>query len=732
MTRRTSRSRRTQASGAVKWSWLVTLLIATAALLGLGGLTIVIDFDTWVYTAIATLFAVAVVVALVRRRTRSKWVPTAVGSGVALTFLIWNYAARPDGSHHTFPTVGALRDLVAALAEGAQTANESTIPVVATPGFAALIAASLFALFLIAEHLAVSWGLTATAGILLLLPWLPAAILQHQISIRLLVLAIACWVAAMVLSRAPGSNDRPSSVAGAIVTVGAVVGVAVLAAPVAVGAPGWGAIPRFEAPGNLDSTTRLNLALDLRSSLTTKSETTVMVYATSGRKPETLRLYTLTDFDGNSWERDDPTDFSVPADYGVLWPTTVNDWEGRNRERLDIQVRGLSEKNLPLPSAPRTVDLQPGWSYFPSKDEVTSKDQTTKDLFYSVVTDLNYHQQEDLVAVQGEIDAGADTEVDPRYLELDPAIDIDRMRTVAQDITERADTRYAQGLALQQYLRSPLDFTYDTTVSPAGADSVSEFLDSRAGYCVQFGTAMVVLARSLDIPARLAVGFLGGEATDDGTFVVRGSNAHAWPELYFADQGWVRFEPTPAVQTGPPPGYADPTANVVPTVPDSVNNGTPQRPDITNPDQGGGTGGGVSGEQAPVMSWWAAAGIAVALLVIAVAMWWWRRRVRPSHALSEPERAWRILGDRLGPSIGWPSTLTPLEASEHIRDGLRPLHAHLSDEGADALARVTVAVSDSRYGFGEAPSTADLGLEADARAVAGEIQRVVKGKPAPR
>ncbi|WP_061964507.1 transglutaminase family protein [Demequina aurantiaca] len=729
MSRRPKNSR---ASRANRPSWLVTILIAVAALLGLGGLSVMIHYDTWLRTVVVTVLAVAAVVAFARTRTASRWVPTAIGAVAAFMFMIWDFAAREDGSHHTFPTIGALRDLGAALGQGIHHAEVSTIPVTATPGFAAIIAGSVLALFLVSEYLTVSWGLTATAGILLLLAWLPAAILQHQVSITLLVAAIGCWVAAMVLTRAPTGRGRPNTLTGAAVTAGAVVAIAALVAPLGVGAPGWGMIPRFEAPGGLDGTTRLNLALDLRSSLTTKSGTAVMVYATSGSRPEALRLYTLTDFDGNSWERDEPIDESVPATDGVLWPTAVDDWSGRNRERLDIQVRSLSESNLPLPTAPRTVDVGPGWSYVPSRDEVTSSDKTTNGLTYSVVTDLDYHDKDSLIEEQGQIDEGADEGLDPRYLEVAPDIDLDRVHTVAQNVTDRADTRYAQALALQQYLRSPLDFTYDTTVSPTGDDSVSEFLDARSGYCVQFATTMVVLARSLGIPARLAVGFLGGTVTEDETYVVRGSDAHAWPELYFADQGWVRFEPTPAIQTGTPPIYADPTQGINEPVINLPEGRAPENPgDISNPDLGVDPGSSVDTTAAPVTSWWAVAGLIVVALAVAAALWW-RHRVRPVHALTEPERAWRILSDRLAPRIGWPDTLTPLEAPTHIDEGLRPLRTRLSDDAQAALARVCGAVSDARYGFtGDATGTdhADRSLGTDARLVATEVEQAIKGKP---
>ena len=54
-----------------------------------------------------------------------------------------------------------------------------------------------------------------------------------------------------------------------------------------------------------------------------------------------------------------------------------------------------------------------------------------------------------------------------------------------------------------------------------------------------------MMAREAGIPARMAIGFLPGTA-DRGTYTVRASDAHAWPELYFEGIGWLRFEPTPS------------------------------------------------------------------------------------------------------------------------------------------------------------------------------------------
>ena len=53
------------------------------------------------------------------------------------------------------------------------------------------------------------------------------------------------------------------------------------------------------------------------------------------------------------------------------------------------------------------------------------------------------------------------------------------------------------------------------------------------------------MARTLDIPSRVVLGFTPGTQQSDGTIVVRDRNAHAWVELWMPTQGWVRFDPTP-------------------------------------------------------------------------------------------------------------------------------------------------------------------------------------------
>ena len=127
----------------------------------------------------------------------------------------------------------------------------------------------------------------------------------------------------------------------------------------------------------------------------------------------------------------------------------------------------------------------------------------------------------------------------------------DLVRAETERITSDARSDYHRALQLQDYFRLDGGFRYDLQVHAAGGiESLEEFLfEARAGYCQQFASAYAAMARSIGLPTRIAVGFTWGEWDSergvDGAYVVRGKHAHAWPEVYFAGTGWIRFEPTP-------------------------------------------------------------------------------------------------------------------------------------------------------------------------------------------
>ncbi len=93
------------------------------------------------------------------------------------------------------------------------------------------------------------------------------------------------------------------------------------------------------------------------------------------------------------------------------------------------------------------------------------------------------------------------------------------------------------------------NFTYTLQPPLLGSQPVEEFLfDVRRGYCEHYASALVTLMRAAGIPARALTGYQGGEFNPSGNyFIVRQSDAHAWAEVWLAQRGWVRVDPTAAV-----------------------------------------------------------------------------------------------------------------------------------------------------------------------------------------
>lgn len=92
-------------------------------------------------------------------------------------------------------------------------------------------------------------------------------------------------------------------------------------------------------------------------------------------------------------------------------------------------------------------------------------------------------------------------------------------------------------------------FVYSLTPPRLPGDAVDDFLlDTREGFCEHFAAAFVVLMRAAGIPARVVTGYQGGEYNNVGRYlVVRQRDAHAWAEVYFEGDGWVRVDPTAVV-----------------------------------------------------------------------------------------------------------------------------------------------------------------------------------------
>ncbi len=135
--------------------------------------------------------------------------------------------------------------------------------------------------------------------------------------------------------------------------------------------------------------------------------------------------------------------------------------------------------------------------------------------------------------------------VTDRYLQLPPNFSV-RIQSLAFDITANQDTPYDKAAAITNYLRAEIEYKPSISFPQGTTDALEYFLfDIKQGFCNYYASTEVLMLRSIGIPARLAVGFAQGEANLQNTFyTVRERDAHAWPEVYFPNYGWVEFEPT--------------------------------------------------------------------------------------------------------------------------------------------------------------------------------------------
>jgi transglutaminase-like putative cysteine protease len=280
---------------------------------------------------------------------------------------------------------------------------------------------------------------------------------------------------------------------------------------------------------------------------------------------------------------------------------------------------------------------------------------------YSMTVALSEATQADLRS------AGTDYPDAVRQLYLGTAGLTERTRALAEQAASEADNPYDRALALTRYLQGP-DFEYNTTApisTDPNRDAVDYFLfdpeNGHIGFCEHYASAMVAMARSLGIPARLAAGFAPGDRVSTpvpaatgqqpaSIWQVRLKNAHAWAELYFPGYGWQVFEATktiaPVVRPRgetPAPGTS---ASQRPNNPRLFEPGETDAPGFALPSREVMPGGHRPGEDGPRGDGTGGNTLvitAILLVVLGVAVWRWRRARRNFQFLSPAERQWRRL-----------------------------------------------------------------------------------------
>jgi transglutaminase-like putative cysteine protease len=169
--------------------------------------------------------------------------------------------------------------------------------------------------------------------------------------------------------------------------------------------------------------------------------------------------------------------------------------------------------------------------------------------FFGASIDQSSYRVQSLIPIVNENDLrsaqGENPEwVQERYLVLPDSIP-SRVFRLAEELTQNDPTTYDKTRSLEQYLRS-FEYTLGVELPPLRRDMVDYFLfDLQKGYCDYYATTMVVMARSLGIPARIAIGYYRGTYDDvNRRYIITEADAHSWVEVYFPAIGWVPFEPT--------------------------------------------------------------------------------------------------------------------------------------------------------------------------------------------
>ncbi|MDB6060476.1 MAG: hypothetical protein JWM78_579 [Verrucomicrobiaceae bacterium] len=245
---------------------------------------------------------------------------------------------------------------------------------------------------------------------------------------------------------------------------------------------------------------------------------------------------------------------AVPAQHDLYWRGLVLDeFDGRTWRANDFS-------DMPVRSAPaltgRAIDyevyLEPTyrrWLYaLQVPQSVEAKTQITIDyrlLAKDIVTDKFFYRARAYPQSAFEI------KIDPRMRDhqlLLPAAGNPRTREWAKQLRDRfADDALLIDFVLKNFRTQ--NFFYTLKPPLLGADSIDQFLfDTRRGFCEHYASSFVFLLRAAGVPARVVVGYQGGEVNPlTGTVLVHQFDAHAWAEAWLPERGWVRFDPTAAV-----------------------------------------------------------------------------------------------------------------------------------------------------------------------------------------
>jgi transglutaminase-like putative cysteine protease len=726
---------------------------ATATALTALALAPLVQGPGWIVGVTLTIIVLAVVGVLARR-----WLPwwplVLLLQGGAVGLTLTQLFARQAAVGKVLPgpdTWSVLTDLARA---GLVTTRQEIPPVPSSLGLMFVVALGMAVIGLLVDVIAVSLRKPAVAGLPLLAVYcVPAAVLPGGLAWPWFVFGAAGYLLLIaadspdrvhswgrVLTTGHGARRNASPPGGPLagsrrLAAGCLVAAVVVPAVMpGLGEQLLGGEGEVAGKGPGGSITVINPILRLGDDLRQPGDAVVITYRTTASSPEPLRIVSDDAFDGTKWEpskgkisRSNKVQNGLPAAPGVSGETA------RTPLRTEIATRDLNQTYLPLPYPATKVDIKGPWLYDEHTLNVVGDQIRTRNLSYGVD-----HLAIRPTAQQLQDAPPAPAGVVELYGKLPP--------TIPREIATRArsvagtGTSYERAVALQQWFRGGGGFTYSENVrSPKGKDASSQdavvaFLRTKRGYCVQFASAMAVMARSLGIPSRVGVGFLPGTRRADGLWEISVKDAHAWPELYFEGAGWVRFEPTPSARAGVAPQWSLPP-DVVEEDPEPTPSTTAAAPVPSAAPQE--TPAPAVEEEQPVEPPlaervlaavpWRTLAVAALLAVLALvplalsrgarARRW--RRARRTPAGQRVEAAWDDLRERLEDlGVRWASSWTP----RALQIRLAGDHCLAGSERA-ALGRLVADVEQVRYAQPGPPVRSAAQLRADVDLVVAGVIR---------
>ncbi|MCE1178590.1 MAG: DUF3488 and transglutaminase-like domain-containing protein [Micrococcales bacterium] len=731
------------------------LLAALATLAAAAPLRTLFAPDSWVRPALLVVVVVTAVGMLARRLTRST---TLVVLAQVLALVL--AACVIHGRGHTLyglPTPDTVKAFGVLLREAVHTISSYAAPAPATRGISLFLGLVIGLVAIAVDAIAVTRRTAAAAGLPLLAAYLiTAANTGTTMAWPYFAAPAALWL--LLLGRsgigglrrwsaaATGTADDGEGLAG-FVSAARVLGVGALVLSLAL-TPLLPHLPtRFLAEGlgrvtdsgrGGSGSVRVTSTVDVTRNLGSRSTQPVLRYRTDAERPAPLRVDVLDRMADGVWTSTAQGGPTV-ASAGMIAPEEASAAAAATRVSIDVDRNDIAPPQLAAPYPPISIVSSGG--------AVRQRDDLTLTVDGQVpeyrVQYLTPEPKAEALAQPLAASAAVGGRT-PGLLEVDPASRA-ALTAFVDDVVPEDATRLQAAQAIQRELRSG-PYTYSLELAGPTADGLTpdsapirHFLATRQGYCVQFASTMVMAARTLGIPARMAVGFLPGTLGDEKRYTVKAADAHAWPELYFEGVGWLRFEPTPGARSGVAPAYsmpaAAPTAGPTTSAPSQTASASPTRRE--RPDQETRTasadrsmldrvqGGWSSLRASGPLGWVATAALlgALGVLLLPLAAVLARRRARRRAAddAARAEVEWQSLVSRLGDlGLAADRSATPRQAGAQLTQ-----RGYLRDESAAALGRVVGTLERARY----APPGEDLpDLGSDADSV---VRAVRRGKRLP-